>query len=144
MSGIVKNFLLSLIVLIYISYTICKIIDLPEERIFVLDNKNMNIKAKINKEFAIKIKANPTTGYNWYLIENTDIGKLENLNLSDHKTSTDYVSSNSDPHIMGAGGFYYFRFKPINSGIVKLNFVHKRIWEKNDLANIIVEVNVEQ
>lgn len=97
-----------------------------------------NLYVKKGETFSIKLKANPTTGYNWYLRApeelNENVAKC--INLNEHN-SGDYQV---DPHpegYVGVGGTTSFKFVAGNAAesSYDLNFVYKRPWvadNKND------------
>lgn len=76
-----------------------------------------------NKTFSIKLKANPTTGYQWFI-------KYYNKKLivCNNKNYT------ANSKLIGAGGITTFNFtakntqKPFSTNI---QFIYKRPWEKN-------------
>lgn len=118
--------------------------DLNSNVIFEVNDKGngMVVQAKLNKDFAIKILGNPTTGYSWYL-KDTNENLLQCVNLNEYKSSKDYISNNNDPYFSGGDGYYYFRFKPISIGLVNLHFSYLRIWEKQPIRDIYIDVNIE-
>lgn len=70
----------------------------------------------------ITLEENGTTGFTWaYTVEPQDALKLE---------SDDFIPSNTDEKIAGAGGLHTFKFKANKAGEVTLNFENSRSWEE--------------
>lgn len=144
----VKLFILSVIISAIFAIIRCDYKDVPDQRIFDLDKdiekEAYEFNAGVNDEFYIKIHGNPTTGYSWYLSENSDKENLLALNLSDVDSSADYQVDPHPPGFVGIGGTFYFRFKGLKEGNYNLFFVKKRIWEKTNISERLVIINVIQ
>lgn len=117
---------------------------ISEERIFSLENsKELNtFQAGVQDEFFIKIHGNPTTGFNWYLEENSDKANLEALNLNEYNSSENYETDAHPDGMVGVGGDYFFKFKGLNEGNYNLRFIYKRAWEKSPISEKFVLLNV--
>jgi predicted secreted protein len=110
-------------------------------------SNSMDVSVESGKEFSIKIRGNPTTGYGWYLknaeaISNSAVLKAKNLN--EYESTNDYKT---DPHaagMVGVPGSYYFTFEATASAGKKeaLTFVYKRPWEKETEPIYTLTVNV--
>ena len=113
--------------------------------IFSLENeKDLNtFDAGLNDEFFIKIHGNPTTGYGWYLMENSNKEDLLALNLDENNSSENYETDAHPEGYVGVGGDYFFKFKGAKQGQYNLLFVKKRIWEQNVISEKYVVVNVK-
>jgi len=99
----------------------------------------------VNKKFAIKIRGNPTTGYQVFLANDDKVTQsniVKALNLTDKGTSKDYVTDPHPEHMMGVPGNYYFTFLAEQVGQVKLKFENKRAWDTSDSTSLEVTINV--
>jgi inhibitor of cysteine peptidase len=74
---------------------------------------------KLNTEFTIRLKSNPTTGYRWKAEFDKHYLKLTH--------DTYYKSDNK---LLGSGGTQTFTFEPIKIGETAINFYYQREWEK--------------
>ena len=88
----------------------------------------------------VDLQANPTTGYNWQVVEKSNQGILSQLG------EPDYVSGSSAKEgLVGAGGIQTYRFKAVKSGKAIILFEYKRAWEgdqepaKKYLLEVIVK-----
>ncbi len=103
-----------------------------------------NVNVAKGELFAFKIESNPTTGYNWYLMNNSEL-KSSNivaaLNL-DEANSGEYQQNESPRKMTGIGGNTYFKFKGMNSGSSTLNLSYMRIWEHEAITKLKVKVQV--
>lgn len=70
------------------------------------------------------LESNPTTGYQWEVIEN-DESVLQQKGEAEFKSS-----DTSNPPASGKGGTETFRFDAQNAGNVTLKLVYHRSWEK--------------
>ncbi len=74
--------------------------------------------------FSIRVAANPTTGYQWFIKENSD--ELQTLGNEYHPPKAQR---------MGAGGYTSFHFKVDKSAftvprVLKVTLTYQRPWEK--------------
>jgi len=137
--------LILIFLLTYISLFNCEYKGVPNERIFNLENeKELNeFDAGVEDEFFIRIHGNPTTGYSWFLKENSDKENLLALNLNEYNSSEDYETDAHPDGMVGVGGDYFFRFKGAKEGSYNLMFVKKRPWEQNNIAEKYVRLNIK-
>ena len=115
----------------------------PENRIFSIDQPIKDITVDQDDIFCIKVAGNPTTGYSWFLNENSDENNLKALNLNKYKSSEDYVINKHPEGFVGVGGVYYFNFKGVQKGNFNLLFVNKRPWEETNAKERRITINVE-
>lgn len=97
-----------------------------------------------DKEFKLKIKSNPSTGYNWII--NSDISELgkKGFLLIDGNIHGKYISyAKLDSGFVGIGGYQYFSFIPIFKGTFEVDLVYKRYWEKEGINKIKVIIQVK-
>jgi len=124
-------------ILLIVSYINCDILGVPEDRIFSIDKnqESYQFNVKSNDEFLIEVRGNPTTGYSWYLKENSDKEDFQGLNLNKYNSSKDYVHDSHPPGFVGGGGIYYFKFKGTKVGTFKILLEYKRHWEPKAIKN---------
>ena len=86
-----------------------------------------------NQTFALQFESNPTTGYNWYILNDISNSNTSLIKLDQNKGGQYQATSVADG-IAGSGGYTYFLLKSSsnNSGNIEIDFVYKRIWENND------------
>ena len=110
-----KNFLLSLSLLL-MSCSTSSALNLSEI------NSNQTIKTHINEEITISLKGNPTTGYKWqFTSSNGTYFKVleESYQIDKHPSG-----------MVGVGGHFIYRFKPIKKGTFAINAKYYRPWEE--------------
>lgn len=81
-----------------------------------------SVNAKVGKTFDVTLKSNPTTGYQWQVVQIND-KVLEQV-------GTPQYTPNSNSAIVGAGGEETFTFRPLQSGKTTLKLAYSRPWEK--------------
>jgi len=141
--GNIKLFLLTL--LISFSIIFCDYKGVPEERIFSLDGGlELNVFDVLKEdEFYLKLHGNPTTGYSWFLNQNSDKENLLALNLNEYNSSQDFVVNSHPERMVGVGGDYFFKFKGLKEGSYNLKFVNKRSWEPNPINQKFVVIDIK-
>ena len=80
--------------------------------------KEKQLTVKVDQNFNINLKSNPTTGYNW---ESDYDPKY--IQLVDEK----YISNN--PMLIGSNGKTFFKFKALKPGETDITFKYFRSWE---------------
>jgi len=93
-----------------------------EMKIYADDN-GREIVCRPGDVILLSLEANPTTGYDWEIIEPLDstviqIGERE------------FSQSSTDKKLVGAGGVDRWRIKAVQRGRVHLELVYRRPWEK--------------
>ena len=84
----------------------------------------------------VKLRSNPTTGYDWYIEE-----KPENVT----KESKTFIQSETKKGVVGTGGEIVFKFKASSKGTGTLILIYQRKWEK-ELLNpnkFVIKINVK-
>ena len=101
---------------------------------YTLDKKDTEINATLKKPFSVKIESNRTTGFMWFLNSSNE-NILKNLNLDKQNSSKDYIQSNPSckdcPLMVGVPGYDVFKFLPIKTGKIQLEFFYKQPWMKD-------------
>ena len=107
-----------------------------------VDISNLDIKIKENTEFELKIKGNPTTGYNWYILNYDELPNLDIICLNKDNTG-EFIYDPNQVGIVGIGGTFTFRFKvnSHNNNFKTIKLIYKRDWENNP-NDLIVSINV--
>lgn len=93
-----------------------------------------------NDVFYIKVKANYSTGYSW--VVNYD----KELKIVEYEGIVELEEENKEiVGMVGASIDEYHKFKILNNGIIKINFIYKRPWEKDKkpLKDISFEIVVK-
>ena len=102
-----------------------------------------------NSHFELKFDSNPTTGYDWYLINHSDVkdnGILRATNINEHGGGK-FVRNSVPEGMVGVGGHTIFSFKALGENESEiLEFSHYRPWEPISTAvqNATVEVKIGQ
>jgi len=88
-----------------------------------LDERNSGRRIELAKGqvLAISLKANPTTGYTWEVVE-IDKHVLEQEGEAEFKPQSDLI---------GAPGVETFSFRAVNAGETFLKLGYRRPWEKD-------------
>jgi predicted secreted protein len=81
------------------------------------------VELELGKLLVVTLESNPSTGYQWELVENND-SVLKQFGQTEYKSSDTGVS----PRV-GAGGWEIFRFKAVSAGQTTLELVYHRPWE---------------
>ncbi len=74
---------------------------------------------KVNKEFRVALKSNPTTGYSWMPKFDPNYVKLIN---------SKYVPYKTKHGVVGSGGVQIFTFKAIKPGKTTITMQYQRPW----------------
>jgi inhibitor of cysteine peptidase len=90
-------------------------------RVFTDSDKGATVELNIGDTFELRLKANPSTGFMWYL-------QKESTRLAKFRSQTQ--TEPADPVMPGQPIFQVFRFEVVGSGdgVVLLHYV--RSWEK--------------
>lgn len=84
----------------------------------------------------VELEGNPTTGYQWAVLENTN---NEIVDIKD-----EYVADEHEEGMAGVGGKYKFTIKALKAGTTTITFAYKRVWEETEedkKVTYIIEVN---
>ena len=92
-----------------------------------LQQREEIIRVKNNRSFSIKLRANPSTGYQWILEDSAYRNFLTLDSTFFIPTST--INKIGAPEIQG------FQFKAFSKGTCKLHFIYKRVWEKTETSD---------
>ncbi len=98
-------------------------------------NNGDSISLRIDEEVVIKLESNPTTGYGWILNEKTDTSIVSMV-------GSEYVQSEEDEELVGAGGHEIFTFKALASGDTAIILNYERPWEEEEEPLETFEINI--
>lgn len=94
------------------------------------------VSVKTGQDFYVRLKSNITTGYSWAVQE----GDEAVLPL---QGEPEYITSDQDRKLAGAGGVEVFRFKPAKTGKVHLKLIYRRPWETDTKPAQTYEIDVD-
>ena len=94
----------------------------PDVNVSISDNSEQ-IELEQGQILVVTLESNPSTGYSWELIEDPN-SILEQVGDVEFKPV-----EQTDPPMVGAGGWEIFRFKAVSTGQMTLNLVYRRSWE---------------
>jgi predicted secreted protein/N-acetylneuraminic acid mutarotase len=78
---------------------------------------------KQGQNLVVTLESNPSTGYSWEVVEETN-SILEQVGESEY-----IPPEQTDPPMVGSGGWEIFRFKAASPGQMTLDLVYRRSWE---------------
>ena len=86
----------------------------------------------------LSLEANPTTGYDWEVIEPVDDSVIQ-------VGEREFDSSGKDQELVGVGGVDLWRIRCARQGRARLDLVYRRHWEKDEepLNEFLMEVVVQ-
>ena len=115
-----SKFVIYLLVLLNIYCYGKKVFDLN-----TLQNNKNEADIRVGEEFVVKVRSNPTTGYEMIFVNGDEVS--DSLNLISEK----FIPS-GNLNLVGAGGHKYFYFKAVKvtNEAQTLKFSNKRKWEK--------------
>lgn len=85
------------------------------------------IETTVGAEFAIELKSNPTTGYQWQ-VQKLDEAMVKAIGSSYH--SDPQPKKNGEP-MVGVGGKEIWKFKALKAGETTIEMKYVRPWEKD-------------
>ncbi|MBF0252187.1 MAG: protease inhibitor I42 family protein [Candidatus Omnitrophica bacterium] len=85
--------------------------------------EDKNIEMSIGQSVNISLASNPTTGYQWSIVEERN----DNIVIQDPEH--EYVPDNNSEKLVGSGGTQIFHIKAENKGTALLFFEYSRPWE---------------
>jgi len=81
------------------------------------------IEVELGKLLAVTLESNPSTGYQWELVENNK-SILKQFGQKEYRPP-----ETPNPRTVGAGGWEIFRFKAVSAEQTTLELVYHRSWE---------------
>lgn len=95
--------------------------------------------------FALRLVANPTTGYDWYIENELEFNQENSIEFvrSSYPNGGEY-SSDLKVGSVGIGGHTYFKFNGKNlKGRYEVKLVYRRPWEKEGIRKVGVAILLE-
>ncbi|HOW88191.1 MAG TPA: protease inhibitor I42 family protein [Candidatus Omnitrophota bacterium] len=86
----------------------------------VFEDSSVSIQVRVGEEFSISLTSNPSTGYSWRMTLPENDTTVRSLGSEFSSAQTDRV---------GAPGKEIFKFKALNPGETKADFIYRRSWE---------------
>ena len=127
------RWLLVLVAIVFSAHTA-----LAATKVITDADKGGVVHMKVADRLELRLKANPTTGYMWYIEkESTPLLKLV------HQTQTEVpVPPEEQPGLVGRPVFQVFTFEArhAGNGVLRLHYV--RSWEKPTPDDVRFEINV--
>lgn len=133
-----KQFSKAFLLILVLTYVSC------ESNVFELNdssaNKIYNVPLSANN-FIIRIQGNPTTGYQWKVEKSSLESNSSVLESLDNSENGNYVADNANG-MVGVGGVYEFKFKPVALGEATIKFTYSRSWEKDSAETLNAHIKV--
>jgi inhibitor of cysteine peptidase len=110
----------------------------PSEVRLGAGNDGEQVEIKEGQFLVITLESNPTTGYQWEVIE------VDALVLKQQGEATFEMADSGEPPPPGTGGTETFRFEVVGAGQTSLELIYHRPWEKDvePLATFSIRVVV--
>jgi len=87
---------------------------------------------KVRKEYALKLKSNPTTGFKWKVVDDGGLHVKES-----------YVSDTRNRSICGAGGTTIYKLAADTPGEYRFVAQYGRDWEDSPIKSIVLLLTVK-
>lgn len=82
-----------------------------------------DVSAEVGDVLTVILESNPTTGFMWTLIDNSDEGVLQEAGYI-------FEADSTDPPLIGAGGVEVWTFKALARGESTISMEYRRPWEQ--------------
>jgi len=102
---------------------------------FTEKDNGSSISMDKGQRFEIKLESNMTTGYSWQLPEDAG-GKVVSM------VSSEYIETEKDKEMVGAGGVETFIFEAKEAGQVEIMLEYVRPWEENTEPEKVFKIKV--
>lgn len=96
-----------------------------------------NVSLKSGQPLVVRFESNPSTGYQWSLLQESSILQLE---------SSHFIAPRSEdgaPPMLGAPGVHEWQFSPRQKGLDTLVFTYQQPWERTSYRKVECHVSVE-
>lgn len=102
------------------------------------EDNGKTVSVEKGKSFSIILESNPTTGYDWYISGDSQMG---NIDLID----SDYEQSSKNKKLVGAGGSKIFTFEAMQSGSALISLEYKRDFEEGvePIDRFSININID-
>jgi inhibitor of cysteine peptidase len=119
---------------IFLTMSLCSS---PQKKLsLTVENSGQQYEVHKQAEITISLKANPTTGYSWQIVE-LDTNVVAELDSTKFK---------ADSKMLGSPGIRTFHFVAKGSGTANIHLKYSRPWEKEEapLETFQVKINVKE
>jgi predicted secreted protein len=99
------------------------------------NDKDSLIELEKGDKIKILLDSNPTTGYSWITDEEIDSTIVE-------LTDSEFLQTETEKELVGAGGCEVFTFEAKNSGQTEIILYYQRPWEEAELKDEFI-FNIE-
>ncbi len=109
----------------------------------ISSSEEQSVNVFVDDQFSLSLSGNPTTGYQWDLV---NIDEIKNSTLLEYLNTDQngrYVQDPSPKLMVGVGGKFYFDFKAKSNGKINAKFSYRRPWETESDFNQKVNVTIE-
>jgi inhibitor of cysteine peptidase len=90
------------------------------------------VRMAVGGSLQVALNSNPTTGFKWELVQNSDPAVLEKVSSIFETPMVKRPAG--EPPLVGAGGKEFWNFKALKKGASILNMEYSRPWEGGDKA----------
>lgn len=98
---------------------------------------------QLNKVYVVKIRGNPSTGFEWYITNYEDIMQedvINPMNLNFDNTCKDFIYDKSKRGLVGVGGYYCFKITAKKKGTSIIKFEERRNSDMTNEFNLTISV----
>lgn len=94
------------------------------------------VKLNAAQPLVVRFESNPSTGYQWSLLQESSILQLE---------SSHFIAPRDDgnPPMVGAPGVHEWQFMPRQKGVDTLVFTYQQPWERTSYRKVECHITVE-
>lgn len=96
-----------------------------------------NVSLKPGQPLVVRFESNPSTGYQWSLLQESSILQLEGSHFIAPR------SEDGQPPMVGAPGVHEWQFSPRQKGLDTLVFTYQQPWERTSYRKVECHVSVE-
>lgn len=107
------------------------------ETVLTEADNGKTLRLKPLEEVNVTLSSNPTTGYNWEMVEQVESAAVVVV-------SKEFKASEDTSARVGAGGIMNFRLRLIKAGRFTLTFIYRRSWEKVHEPERIFRITLEE
>jgi len=104
-------------------------------KILTEDNNGAGMELNLDDTVEIKLESNPTTGYSWFLSEETT-GSAVSV------TGPQYMEPEKEKDVVGEGGYEIFTITAVSRGKAEIILNYERPWEEEEEPIEIFKVTV--
>ena len=121
------------LLLIFVAMLLCGCVIAPQQKIVSAESENSFVKCEIGDAIELEIETNPSTGFAWE-VKNPETRQVM-LESRERKEE--------DSFLVGKKAIEKFVFRCVNKGVVEIEIVYKRAWEKEYIKCCKLKVEVD-